>query len=506
MRVRPALLLVIALVLIAALPILTYPLGRDQGEFAVIGRGLLEGRAPYIDLWNPKPPAVFAVYAGAIAVFGGSVAGLRALDLILFILIAPPLTGLARRMAGDRAALLAIALFALAYFTESFWTLTQNDGIAMLPMVWAVYAAVRAGEARGAAWAFACGALLGVSVWFKYPFALMLIPVIAAWWVARGHVTLRTAIAPALAAGTGGVIIIALGAGWLMALGAWDAFIESALVTGQYTALGVTEAGNLFAEGISTRLAHWAGLWLLTGAACIAAFRRGGSALTRVVVLWLVCGLAIMVVQLKGYDYHWLPALPPLVLSAAYALDKGIALVGRAARPLGLAVVGGAIGLLALHAWGGALPYLRGQIDERAYAARFVAGDFHADESLAVAALLRERVTSGDSLFIWGFRPEVYFLADLRPATRFIFNFPLVAPWYPPGWRDEAVAVLWAALPPYVLVLEADYLPWVTGSDEDSHTLLLGYTELRNWLEYNYTRETEKTGSFLLWRRTTPPP
>ena len=56
-------LALMVVVTIIALPILTYPPGRDQGEFATIARGLLDGRVPYVDLWNPKPPAVFYVYA-----------------------------------------------------------------------------------------------------------------------------------------------------------------------------------------------------------------------------------------------------------------------------------------------------------------------------------------------------------------------------------------------------------------------------------------------------------
>ena len=76
-------LALVVLILLISLPILTYPLGRDQGEFATIGRGLLNGRVPYIDLWNPKPPAVFYVYAAAMAVFGQTAPALRAIDLII---------------------------------------------------------------------------------------------------------------------------------------------------------------------------------------------------------------------------------------------------------------------------------------------------------------------------------------------------------------------------------------------------------------------------------------
>jgi hypothetical protein len=103
-------------------------------------------------------------------------------------------------------------------------------------------------------------------------------------------------------------------------------------------------------------------------------------------------------------------------------------------------------------------------------------------------------------LFIWGFRPEVYFLSGLNPASRFIFQFPLVGAWYPTEWKEETVDILWAAMPPYVLVAQVDYMPWVTGRDEDSNTLLQEYTEMNNWLIANYERETQ-IGNFFVWRR-----
>jgi hypothetical protein len=143
---------------------------------------------------------------------------------------------------------------------------------------------------------------------------------------------------------------------------------------------------------------------------------------------------------------------------------------------------------------------LTGQEDQIAYYHHFQGGEFVADESQLMADFLRARVMPGDSLYIWGFRPEVYYLSRLNPPTRFIFQFPLVADWYPEEWQEENVEILWAALPPYVLVLQVDYMPWVTGSHEDSNSLLQDYHELNDWLIYNYERET-MIGNFIVWRR-----
>ena len=75
-------LLLVVVCLIAA-PVLTYPLGRDQGEFATIGRGILNGRVPYTELWNPKPPAVFYIYALAMRLLGQTAIALRAIDFVV---------------------------------------------------------------------------------------------------------------------------------------------------------------------------------------------------------------------------------------------------------------------------------------------------------------------------------------------------------------------------------------------------------------------------------------
>ena len=69
-------------------------------------------------------------------------------------------------------------------------------------------------------------------------------------------------------------------------------------------------------------------------------------------------------------------------------------------------------------------PYLSGQIDQVAYYHQFQAGEFVADESLEVANYLRQHVAPGDSLFIWGFRPEVYYLSQLEPGGALHFPVP----------------------------------------------------------------------------------
>jgi hypothetical protein len=304
-RLRPYLPLIAILVLttLVALPILTYPLGRDQGEFAVIGRGLLQGKAPYTDLWNPKPPAVFLIYAGAMALFGQTTAALRAIDLLILPPIIIALYWIGRRLYDAQAGLWAALLFPVFYYSETFWTLTQNDGIALLPMVLAVVCALKAAETSPRAWRWAllCGALMGMVFWFKYPFALFGAVLVTAYVLGEpqkglfkrvegkrieksGDSSFDTGatcrVAPTISFSSlfpstllnklfsfsiGIFLVLLLGALWLVQSGAWEAFIESARVTAGYTALGLDGDSfrHLMTTALGFRWAHWGLLFVL---------------------------------------------------------------------------------------------------------------------------------------------------------------------------------------------------------------------------------------------------
>lgn len=511
-RRQTALLLGIVLgVLCIALPIITYPLGRDQGEFAVLGRGLLWGRTPYIDLWNPKPPAVFYVYALFIGLFGRTTEAIRLIDFALYPLLALLVFDIGRRLMSVAVGLWAALLLGVFYFGETFWTLTQNDGIAMLPMAlsaWLALLAVTTVPAvtgqeaqRRALLLIFSGVSAGVAIWFKYPFALFAAAV-GLWAIARLWPQRRQAVWAVLVFGAGAAAVLVGGVLYLAALGALDAWLESVRVTSAYTTLGFEPRTLLetMAASLQFRWLHW-GILVVLALPGLFVFRRRALPL-----LWLAASVGALLVQAKGYDYHYLPMLPPLALFGAAGVGWWAARLHQAVRRTAWAHVAqglltaGLLLALAGAIWPRAWDYLAGREDRAAYDARFIAGEFNAGESRRTADYLRERVAVGDSLTIWGFRPEIYYLADLNPATRFMFQFPLVGAWYPAEWRQEHVAVLWAAMPPYALVLQADWMPWVTGIDADSNTLLQAYPALNDWLIENYTFETQ-LDNVLIWKR-----
>jgi 4-amino-4-deoxy-L-arabinose transferase-like glycosyltransferase len=504
------LLAVIVLVLLVAFPVLTYPMGRDQGMYANIGRSILAGGTPYIDMWDIKPPPIYYIYAAGIALFGGTTAGIRAIDFALVPLGMVGIYLIATQLAGKRSGLLAALLYGLFYFNEDFPSLTQNDSLVTIPMIWASFAALRAGQTQAGSrsaqgWSLLTGFLSGMILWFKHYFAFFVLALVITQIITRRKIIWREALAFAL----GGLL-----SGGSLLLYFWSqGMVQEMLIVAQGTA-AYNAQGYDWGAFFGNMAHYWGFRWqvwhvllilaLLWLPARVFGHRERGW---RLVWFWLLAALCFALIQAKGFDTHWIPMLPALAILAADTLERLIQWAARSRATLALvwyliSVIGLAY-VVTNTTWGRAWQYLAGQESQIAYYDRFQANDLKPEQSLLVTQYLQERVAPGDTIFIWGFRPEVAFMANLRPATRYQAQFPLVAPWYPQAWQQNNVDILWAALPPYVLVLEDDYMPWVTDRDEASHGILQGYTELNNWLMANYER-VETIGDFLIWKRHTP--
>jgi 4-amino-4-deoxy-L-arabinose transferase-like glycosyltransferase len=524
-----------------ALPVFTYPLTTDQSIFALIGTSVAGGGLPYFDGWDIKPPAIYYTYAAFIGLFGrtGDTAfALRMLDFALVVMLCPALGWLGMRLGGRRVGLWAALLFAVIYLRESFWTLAQNDGVQMLPIALATMAAFKAGDhgvgsRRAVGYAALSGLACAAVFWYKYPFALFGVGLALAHLVRRGRSPWRATLREALgylagvALGIGGVVGLMLLGG---VFGEWLIHLETTLAYpkggGFFDTLGTVTYRML------RQIKPWWPLLLplaIFGVVVLGAvwqnWRGRGKTATQpaqhqlaardwaLVILPTLASLAAIFSQGKGYEYHWLPILPAVILMSASGLERGLltleAWLARRERPvryraLATATAAGWLLLLGASTWPAAWGYLTGGATQATHFAQFgYSGErYNAGESLQVAEYLAARTGPDDSLFIWGMRPEVYLYSDLRPATRFLMHYPLAATWSRPEWRAEALADLQAAPPSFMLVLTDDSISTVTGYHGDSLTLLSRDPgePLTAWLRATYQRETT-IGNFQIWAR-----
>jgi hypothetical protein len=555
---------VVLLVLLAAAPVLTYPMGRDQGMYANIGRSILKGGIPYIDMWDIKPPPIYYIYALGIGVFGTTTAAIRSID---FTLIPFGMLGLflfGERLKNRQLGLFAALVYGVFYFNEDFQNLTQSDSLVTVLLIWAAYAAYRSMLSKDSRfswrWALIAGALCGVILWFKHYYAFFVLalvinrllvkkadtiyrvpttshPVGTAYMLSDSNTGIKKWFAgiwrDALAFALGGFLT-----GGSLLLYFWSqGMIGEMLIVAQGTA-AYNAQGYDFGAFIANMTNYWyfrwltwhtllllAGLWFVVKIMSVIVSRKaphpastiaiGEESETskigwRLTLSWLLAALAFALIQAKGFDTHWIPMLPAMALTAADAIEIFIQFLmrrqgivsGRVAIVLYTLTVIGLLGITANTTWGRAWRYIAAQETRVEYFDRFQANDLKPEESLLMAQYLRERVAAGDSLFIWGFRPEVYYMAQVYPATRYQAQFPLVAPWYPVEWRMNNVEILRAALPPYALILEDDFMPWVTNIDADSHTILQdsAHDELRFWYQAHY-EQVDEIGDFIIWKR-----
>ncbi len=95
------------------------PFDRDLMVYAMVARSWLEGMPLYSQAWDHKPPALYAVYALAIAVFGQSPNAILALGIFAFVVTMLGIRSAAERLAGPWAGFAAVL----------FWAVFGNDVI-----------------------------------------------------------------------------------------------------------------------------------------------------------------------------------------------------------------------------------------------------------------------------------------------------------------------------------------------------------------------------------------
>ena len=501
-------------VLLFALPTIHYPFRRDHGEFAAAAQVLLDGGVPYRDVWNPKPPAVLYLYAAVMAVAGPDMVAIHVLDLFAALLAAILLAKLGRQLWGDVGGLVAGVGYGALYFSHRAGDLAQNDGFMTVVMVISA-ACFWHGRRRGRPVALlGAGLAAGLAVAFKYPSGLWLL-LLGGWLLFQRQERLSRRLRQLAVLVLGALAVWGAVLGYLAFRGALPEFLESIWVTPGYTRLWIaSDFGLILLGGLGYFfvLQQFGPALLALASVAERPPWPGERALYRFTWTWLVVETLAVCVQFKFYDYHWFPVLPPLVLLMAggtLALGRLLAkfLRGAAAnrgwRVAGWLAAGVVLAYLAFRAI--SFPWLLGYgwrwsaPDERSYLSRFGGEQDNYQVNVEVARYVAARSSPDDTLFIWGFEPVVYVLSDRRPATRFIYNYPLVGDWYPARWRQEAVDQLRRSPPAFILVVENDSLPTVTGLETDSATQLQDFPELLRLIEEGYVCE-RKTGGFQIYR------
>lgn len=357
----------------------------DAFPLAAAGQ-MLAGKTIYRGIWFDKPPLLPLFYLPIGARPGWA---LRLEDALYALLCCWIVYRFGRDLWSRREGLCAGGLlgFYLVFYVPSAVIPVASDLLMLAPHAAAVWMAFR----RRPFWS---GALAAVAFWIS-PKGVFVAAACALWYPA-------------------GIPLMA--AGWAAVSGAVAAWLWSCGALAPYWRevwqWGLLYAGTPLAEPVKNgllRTFHWMGFHMAACAAAAWFLAKGaGGRFTRLRWAgWVIVSAVGVAAGLRFFPRYYFLLLPAIVLMAA----RGFTLLGRS-RAFVAALL-----LIPLARFG------------PTYATALTGAVWRDTEidrdSRAAAALIREASRPGDTLFVWGYRPEIYVYARLSAASMFLDSQPL---------------------------------------------------------------------------------
>jgi hypothetical protein len=356
----------------------------DEDYHMAAALEILRGKLPYRDFWYDKPPlsAFYYLAMGAIpGVF------LRLWDAGYILLCCFLAHRLAKSWWGEaegRIAALLLAFFTTFYLPAAVIPFAP-DMLLLAPHLGAVYLA-RQGRAMAA------GVVCAVGFWINVK-ALFVAAACAFW-------TLPVLFSFATAVGCGALVL------WV--IGAWSGYWQQVWIWGLAYAPGAAIDHPLaLAAG---RVANWAGFHAALVLSALKGFWSEGQ--REQVKIGIRLGMSFAAVCLGNHfaPRYFLQLVPPLVVISA----RGIVLTSR--KPL----MAASLVLLLL------IPLVRFGPLYGLMTTHMASRDVSLDlDSQQVATRVGMQARAGDTLFVWGYRPDVYVYTRLPFAGFYWDSQPL---------------------------------------------------------------------------------
>jgi len=510
----------------------------DEGLWFTAANELLRGKSLYSQVWFDKQPALAWTYAALFRLFGPSILAVRLFTIVYATGICLALWHIGRRFWGEREGRLAALLYALynATYLHSQVQPMAVDQLTLLPYLYSGYFFLRSRKSGS----LFCSGLLAAVAFSLNPKAAALLLFFALVMVARAvrrNAAALNAAQPAVLVAAGFAAGLAPWLAYVLSGGRWHYYLRDFWGWG-LSYVTVYSPGEILLNGLRRTL-NYAGfhISLFIGLGFLLWYGRkskaqsptpktrdeGGSTLDfrlwtlgPSLALWLWLGVSFLGVAAGGrfFPRYFYQVLPFLCLLAArgYVLHTKPKAQSPVSQPVRLRSLnlriwalifwlGVAFALVRFHHRAAFLAYERVTGRQTAYMAAWN------DPAIARDSRVIARRVHG-SLFVWGYRPEIYFYCGCEAATSYLSDQPLtgvpadihlrearnVAPERAAEDRARLLEQLGASRPDYIVDGLGPYNPALA---------MAQYPELRAFLA-RYYREVERVGQGIIYQRARP--
>jgi 4-amino-4-deoxy-L-arabinose transferase-like glycosyltransferase len=459
-------LLTIALVLIAVIRIrlLSFPLERDEGEYAYAGQLMLQGIPPYQLAYNMKFPGTYAAYALVMSIFGQTIVGIHLGLLVVNAATIALVFLLGRRLVNSTAGIVAAASYAILSVSPSVLGFAAHaTHFVMLPVLGGALLLLRPSHSQSKKLVFASGVLFGIGLLMKQP-ALFFIPFGAGYlfyrdWRAQlnwKQISSRSALFLG-----GAALAFAATCLVLWRLGVFEKFLF-------WTWTYARAYGGLVSasEGIQIFFGNIAGvigsgwvLWVFAAVGVIACLwdKELRSNAAFLLAFLFFSGLALC----PGFyfrEHYFVLVLPAICLLAGAAVTSAENLCSRYARPVRFIP-------LALFGAAWALPLFAQTpfffAPNSVAACRTIYGANPFPEAVRIAEYLKEHTNADDTIAVLGSEPEIYFYSHRHSATGYIYTYGLMEPHqHALPMQREMTQEIETARPKYLVVVSMN-ISWL---------------------------------------------
>jgi len=431
---------VLVVVALARLRLLNFPLERDEGEYAYAGQLILQGIPPYELAYNMKFPGTYLAYAGIMALFGQTPAGIHFGLLVMTTATALMLFWLGQKILDEIAGVAAATSYMVLAASPSMLGLAGHATHFCAFFVTAGFCFMWQARQKENWWTLAAsGALFGAAVLMKQHAVLVAawagLSFVASIFLAKESFTKR--IAAVAVYGFSMLMPLALCCLWLWHAGAFGKFKFWTMDYAREYASGVplAYAPIFFWHSISWVITNGILLWLVALGGLVLVWRDARWKNSRGWFLGFCTASALAVCPDFYFRKHYfLIALPALALLAGTAVSglrqwwqekKIVSALGdwpawSYALFVAVTILTGVDVwfLLPVHA----IIRGTGPSDHGLYGADPL------PEAEIVAKFINENSSPADYVAILGSEPEIYFLAHRHSATGYIYTYALMEP------------------------------------------------------------------------------